>query len=230
MSFALLDLETLLRKLGRFTLFYAHDGTGPEDIGDPVRWDAASELQLAHLGDTEGPIVFNPQGSVAELHLPEISGDAAHEATYTGDNPMLEAPVFLADPDLLPIVSPTGLASAGHFRVRDVDARTIVAFPEELFRKTDQSYADLSVSGGVFLLDGSPLDSAHDTLLGASIWLWNAYATRPTENFPGGHGDDAKLIQTVAFKGMFHPDLPQGHRLWTRGNPFDYSINIETGS
>lgn len=236
MDYSLLDLETLLRKLGRFSVFFHHDGAadgnfGDAGVGDPTRWDFASELRLAHLADTEGDITFNPGGTVAELQLPEISGEAVHEATYTGDNPTIETPLFLADPDLLPVCSPTGKASAGHFRVRDVDARTIVLFPEELFKVSDDAgYATLAYSGGAFTLDGSPLSAAKQTLLSAAVWLWNCYPVRPTERFRGGHGNDAKNIETVAWRGMMHPDAPNGERLWTRGNPYSKGIDLEGGS
>lgn len=229
MDYNLIDLENVLRKIGRGTIWYAHDGDS-DTVGDPVRWDAASQLHLAQLGDTEGDITFNPQGTVATLTLPELSGDAVHEATYTGDNPQFEIPLFLADPDLLPILSPTGLAGAGHFRVRDVAERTFVIFPETLFRKADETYAELVFSGGTWTLDGDPLTAAQQTLLGRAIWLWRAYAERPSQSFLGGHGDDGKNIETVMVTGMMHPDLPEGQRLFTIGDPADVSIDIEGGS
>jgi hypothetical protein len=229
MNYNLLDLETVLRSIGRGIVCYAHDGDDVT-VGDPIVWDGASPLYLAQLGDTEGDIAFNPQGSVATLTLPEISGGAIHEATYTGEDPMLEIPLFLADPTLLPIVSPTGLAGSGHFRVRDTEKRTLVVFPERLFRDTDESYKTLAFSGGAWTLNGVALDAEHLVLLNRTLWCWRVYFDRAATSFLGGHGDDGKNIVTCTAHFTMHPDLPDGHRLFTIGDPADFSINIEGGS
>lgn len=232
MDYTLLDLQTLLRKYGRGVVFYAHDGVPPA-VGDPARWDGVSELQLAHLGDTEGDINFVANGTVANLTLPEISGGAIYEATYTGENPQAQIPLFLADPDLLPIVSPINQAGAGHVRVRDVSERTLVIFPEELFRDeaADPSvYDTLAFSGGAWTLGGVALTAAQETLLALSVWLWRGYFERPDRMFLGGHGDEGKNIVTVNFNVMMHPDLPDGQRLYTVGDPAGVNIDIEGGS
>lgn len=230
MNYSLLDLQTLLRKYGRGVVFYAHDGVG--EVGNPVRWDGASPLNLTHLGDTEGDINLVANGTVANLTLPEISGDAIYEATYTGENPQAQIPLFLADPDLLPIVSPINQAGAGHVRVRDVSERTLVMFPEALFRDAGDppAYGTLAFSGGVWTLDGSPLTDAQETLLALSVWLWRGYFERPDRMFLGGHGDDGKNIVTVNFNVMMHPSLPDGQRLYTVGDPAGVSVDIESGS
>jgi hypothetical protein len=227
MDYSLLDLETLLRKYGRGVAFYAHDGT-PELVGDPIRWDGASELQLAHLGDTEGDITMPLNESIANLTLPEIAGGAVFEATYTGEAPQIVLPLFLADPNLLSIISPIGQASAGHIRVRDVAERTIVLFPEELFRDAEQVYRTLTYTqAGGWLLNGVALDAALITLLGLSVWGWRGYFSRPERSFLGGHGDDGKNIVPTTFNIMMHPDMPDGQRLYTVGDPAAQGIFVD---
>jgi hypothetical protein len=225
MDFTLLDLETVLRQYGRGTVWYAVDG-----LGEPTRWDGTSELNLAHLGDTEGDIVFSANNSVATLTLPEISGGAIHDAIDTGESPTLEFPLFLADPDLLPIVAPRGSASAGHIRVCDVAERTIVVFPEKLFKVgTDPcTYGTLAYTLATgWTLNTVALTAAQQTLLELSLWLWRGYFTRPNTTFKGGHGDDGKNIEPVTFNPMMHPGMPDGHRLYTRGDPATAGILIE---
>lgn len=229
MDYTLLDLEELLRKYGRGVIFYHHDGDD-DAVGDPARWDGASQLFLAPLGDTEGDIVLEPNATVADLTLPEIAGDAIFESTYTGENPQLQIPLYLADPDLLPVVSPIGQAGAGHIRVREVSERTLVLFPEALFRKADGTYATLQFTGGQWLLDGDPLTASLLTFLELAVFLWRGYFERPTRSFLGGHGDDGKNIQTVNFNVMMHPDLPDGQRLYTVGDPATHLIDLEGGS
>lgn len=224
-SYATLNLQNLLRKIGRGVVMYAVDGNG-----DPVRWNRNGPLTLRHLGDTQGEINLAPNETIAPTTLEEISGDAVYEAEYVGENPQLSIPLFLADPDLLPVVSPTGFASAGHIRTREVSERTVVVFPERLFRLPAGGYGTLTYTGGIWQLNGQALTTGHQTLLALSVWLWRCYFTRPPRRFLGGHGNDAKNIEVTTCQVMIHPDMPDGHHLYTSGDPAVAGINIETGS
>jgi hypothetical protein len=221
MDLTLLNLETILRKIGRGVVAYAVDGGG-----DPTVWDGTSALTLAHLTDTEGDISFRANATEAALTLPEIAGEAPFEVTYTGEAPELEIPLFMADPDMLDIISPIDSASAGHIRVREVSERTIVLFPEALFRKSDGTYPELSYGVGGWTLGGAALDAAHQTLLATSVWFWRGYFARADRTFKGGHGNDAKNIVPVTLRVMMHPTMPDGHRLYTTGDPALASIDI----
>jgi len=224
------DLNTILRQIGRASIWYAVD-----DAGEPEVWDYTSELNLAFLGDTEGDVTHTRNGSVAVLTLPEISGGAPHEATDLGEAPVLEMPLFLADPDLWPIVSPRGSAHAGHIRTCDVAQRTIVVFPERVFRvvSADGScqYKTLEyTTAGGWKVNGVAVTAAQETDIEMILWLWAGWFDKPDTGFMGGHGDDGKEIRTVNFNSIYHPSLPDGHRLYTRGDPATYGIDIEGNS
>jgi hypothetical protein len=225
MNYELLDLDTVVRAIGRGVVFY-----GVDAAGDPLEpWDGTVPLRLQHLGDTEGDITFTPNDTQATLTLPEISGDAVYDAVNLGENPTLEIPLFLADPDLLPIVSPKGSCSAGVTRVCDVKERTLVVFPEKLFElPAGCTYADLAYTLATgWTLNGVALDAAHETLLDLAIWLWRGYFTRPTRTFRGGHGDAGKNIETVTFQLMMSSVMPEGHKLYTCGDPAAANILLE---
>ena len=91
-----------------------------------------------------------PNGEVANLTLPEISGGAPLEATHLGEAPALEFPLYLADPDLLPIISPRGSQHAGYQRTCPVTELTVVMFPEALFQEADCDHETLeyTTAGG----------------------------------------------------------------------------------
>lgn len=218
-NYNLLDLTTILRAIGRGVVLYA------------PRWDRDVPLALTHLGDTEGDITIATNPEVAALTLPELSGPAAHEADYTGENPTVELPLFLADPALLSIVSPTGGASAGATRRRGVAEYTLVVMPEALFLKNNVDGAperkQLAFAGGVWTLDGVALSAEQTELLGQSTWIWRGYFNRPPRSFKGGAGDAKKAIETVSFQGMHHPGMPEGHMLYTIGDPADAEINLD---
>lgn len=218
-NYNLLDLTTILRRIGRGVVFRAN------------RWDRNGALALTHLGDTEGDISIATNAEVAALTLPELSGPAPHEADYTGENPVVEIPLYLADPALLAIVSPIGSNSAGATRRRAVVEHTLVVFPEALFLVNNESGAperkQLAFAGGDWTLDGDPLSADQIELLGLSVWFWRGYFNRAPRSFKGGAGDASKAIETVSFQVMHHGVMPEGHMLYTQGDPADAEINLE---
>jgi hypothetical protein len=223
-NFVTLDLQTLLRRIGRAKIFYAVDS-----LGEPMRWDPGSPILLNHLGDTQGDVVFTPNAVVAPLTLEEISGDAEYEGDYVGENPVLEAPLFLADPALYRVISPIGVAHAGHFLTQPVHERTLVVFPERLFKlASGQGFGTVSydrTNGWRF--EGVDLDDARETLLALSLFIWRCRASRPPRRFRGGHGNESKNIESVQFTAMMHPLIPNGHRLYTDGDPSLYGIELD---
>lgn len=217
-----LDLSALLRSFGRGIIMYAD------------KWDGVTPLNLTHLADTEGDIVVNTNGETAALTLPELTGPAAHEMDFTGENPVIEVPIFLADPALHAIISPMGSSSGGRSRRGRMKEYTFAIFPEELFVGEDENNLPvrraLEFGGGVWNIDGQPLTAAEEELLGNAFWLWRGVFSRPSRRFRGGAGDEKKNIETVTISGLYHPDMPDGHRLYTTGDPADAGINLEGAS
>lgn len=216
-NFELKTLAEVLRSYGRGVVFRA-ERWDPE-TGDP--------LALVHLGDTEGDIVFNPQAEVTGLTLPELTGPAIHEADSTGENPTLELPLFLADPALYPIVSPNGSAHGGRSNRVAAAEHTLAIFPEALFGESREA---LVCTNGAWTLGGVALTSAQLALLDAALWLWRGFFSRPPRSFKGGAGDARKNIETVTFQVMHHDSMPEGHKLYTTGDPADSGIDLEGGS
>jgi hypothetical protein len=222
-SYNLMDLATVIRSLGRGVVFRA-----------PVWTPADGPLELTHLGDTEGDIVIETNPQVDHLTTPELTGAAPHESDYSGEGPVLQIPMFLADPDLEAIVSPFGFASAGLSRRSQVAEHTLVIFPEGLFVTQGAgvvpSEATLAFAGGAWTLGGEALSAARQAMLGNTFWAWRGAFTRPTKTFHGGAGDARKNIETATFTVMHHPDMPEGHKLYTIGNPFPAGINLDGAS
>jgi hypothetical protein len=223
MLYNLLDLAAVIRSFGRGVAFRA-----------PV-WDGASALNLTQLGDTEGDITIATNAEMATLTTPELTGPAAHETDYTGENPTIEMPLYLTDPATIALVSPSGTASAGRSRRSAPAEHTIAVLPEALFLKPPDvngivlpgTLSYTTANGWQF--DGAALSAAKTTLLGASFWLWRAVFSRPPRRFLGGAGDARKNIETVTIQSMHHPDMPEGHHLYTIGNPATHGIDLEAG-
>lgn len=219
-SYEVLDVADQLRSFGRGVVFYAD------------KWDRVTPLALAHLGDTEGDIVINTNGETATLTLPELTGPAAHETDFLGENPTIEVPLYLADPALSAIVSPQGTVSGGRSRRGRVKEYTFVIFPEALF-VGDDPVTNLPVrrvlnfGAGVWTIDGDPLTADEQALLDNAFWLWRGSFSRPSRRFRGGAGDEKKNIETVTIQGMYHADMPDGARLYHIGDPAEIDVNLE---
>src|SRR5690625_1829066 len=220
-TYKLLDLQAQLRAIGRGVVFYAE------------KWDGETNLSLTHLGDTEGEITAEMNESYSHLTLPELTGEAKHRSYVSGEDPVVTLPLFLADPALRAIVSPTGNASGGYQRQRPVKERTLVMFPEELFFDASEGeYGDLSYTGTAWQLNGEALSPAQTKLLGQSVWFWRGYFTKPGVAFR--HEDGGKLVESISFQAM-QSDLalavlPDGERIYTLGDPGDKDIDIHPAS
>lgn len=220
-EYKLLDLQALLRAIGRGVVFYAD------------KWDGQTDLELTHLGDTEGEITAEMNASYSHLTLPELTGEAKHRSYVNGEDPVVTIPLYLADPALRAIISPTGSASGGHQRQRPVTERTVVIFPEELFfDEAAGAYGDLAYTDSDgWQVNGTALTPRQEALLGMSVWFWRGYFDRPGLAYR--HEDGGKLVEPATFQVM-QSDLaigmiPDGHRLYTVGDPADAAIDIAPG-
>lgn len=216
----LADVSNVLASYGRGVVFYAR------------KWvPADGPLVMSQLGVTEGDITITPNSATAGLTIPELTGPAVHEMDYLGENPMVEIPLYLVDPALMAVVSPSGSAHAGRSRRGPVKEYTLAIFPEALFLVDDEAgiVADHTVAfdiSGVWTFDGQALDSDRQALLDVSLWLWRSVFNRPSRSFKGGAGDAKKNIEKVSTQTMHHPSLPEGHHIYTTGDPFLSDIDL----
>jgi len=220
-TYELLDLDAVLRAIGRGVVFYAD------------AWDGITNLTLTHLGDTEGEITSESNEAYDDLTLDELTGEAIHERNIRGENPVVTIPLWLADPALRAIVSPTGNASGGYQRQRPVKERTLVIFPEQLFYDDDEGdFGELAYTGTAWQVNGKPLNLRQNTLLGQSVWFWRGHFQKPGISFTSEA--TGKVVLPVTFQSMFAKlqlgVIPDGERLYTVGDPADKDIDIHPAS
>lgn len=209
--------DTEPRRIGRGRVFYASV------------WDRAANLVLAHLADTEGDLALNANDELTYLTLPEVSGPAKWEAFVQGSDPVLSLPLFLANPALRPVVTPTGATGgAGYSGRRPVKEYTLVVIPEEVFRKADGTCGTLVYTKGAaspWTVGGVAITAEQERLLDLSVWIWRGHFTRPPVEFK--HGDTGKTVSVVSFQAMHARGFPEGEKLYTRGDPADVAIDIQ---
>ena len=230
-DFILKDLNEVARSLGRAVMFGASDGGATPAY---AYWDETADLQLDHLADTEGDIAVNPNDAYSHLMVPELTGPAKHVSYVDGEDPTIEVPVWLADPLLRAIVAPTANASGGYQRRRPVRYHTLVFFPEQMFYDTpDDAFRTIryTTADGWEISDGAPtpafaaFSTEQTRLLGLSLWAWRAYFSKPPLTFR--HGDGGKSIDTITIQICQDSNKPDGHQLYTVGDPADAGIVLD---
>lgn len=226
MDITLAALNEAALEIGKAVILYA----------DPA-WDGVSPLTLSHLGDTEGAVKFTANEQIGKLMLPEVYGDAAVDAWVTGADPVLTAPLFLADPALRSLVSPSGDGVIGTGSRRPVARKTLVIMPQALFY---DAYTGKNTASVSFAVDSwtktstdpeatpTALTTDEQRLLGLSIWMWSCYPERPPVTYEATVNDVVKNIEEVTF----HAIRPKGATasvvpgIVTIGDPADYDIDI----
>lgn len=223
-------LRVAAAEMGRGAVLIAvKDSYTPGDlvtVEDTERWDGSGPLNLAHLGNTEGEISPSSEVAISELTFPEYTGPSAHKRYYDGESVMVTIPLFFADPRLQAICSPIGSASGGHSRQRPVKEHTLVIVPEQLlFDPSSDAFEALTYTGGVWQVGGSNLTAKQEQLLGLSIWAWRGSFGRQLPAYK--HDDGGKVVNPVEFSVMHSPEFPEGHMLYTRGDPTLAGIDLE---
>lgn len=219
-GFTLLDLTAQVRTIGRASVFYA------------TLWDGIVDLQdgLTQLADSEGEIGLETGEEYSDLTLPELTGPAIHERFLQGLNPVITMPLYLADPALRAITTPTiaNTGSAGFQRRQLVSEKTFVLFPEQLFYEDGAIVTvDYTTAGG-WTVDGNAATATQLAYIDQSLWIWRGHLTFPPLTFRDA--DAGKAVDDVSLQ-MMHAKIavaliPDGQRLFTYGDPADSSIDI----
>lgn len=232
MDYAVKPLREHLVDLGKARIFYAVDGPLAADV-TPVHWDGSSALELKELGLTEGEMQLAPNPEYSDLKLGEYTGPAILKRYYTGEAPVLTVSMFLADPALRAIISPSGTSGAGFESQQPIQLLTLVLFPEMLFRgAVGEPLKTLTYVGGAWELDGSPLPESLDRYIGQTVWLWAAAPTRTPLVFQ--HADGGRALAQAEFAVIQDiygsPWLPEGAEMYWIGDPVNAGVDIEGGS
>lgn len=222
MNYTLADLDTIARTIGRAAIFYASPNWG----------SGSADLTLTHLGDTEGGIDLNRNEDYSILRVPEVTGPSKIKVYYKGEDPVFSiSGLWFAQAALRALLSPTANASAGYERQREPTYRTLVVFPEQLFYDpSDVAFETLAyTTASGWSLGGTALASVsggdHARLLDFAIWCWKGYFSKPNLAFQDE--DAGKALGSIEFNMVRDGNRPDGHQLYTVGDPADASITID---
>jgi hypothetical protein len=226
MDYTLSALNEAALELGKGVVLYAD------------KWTGLVDLTLSHLGDTEGPVVFEANEQIGNLTLPEVYGPGAVKAWVVGAEPTLTAPLFLATPALRDLINPTGTKTIGLPGRRPVKEYTLAVLPQALWYNsvTGQNNAKvqyLTATGWrkSAVAAGDPdsfqaLAGDDLRLLGLSIWIWAGYWSRPAVTYEATVENVVKNIEEATFTAMPNSAV-LGGAMVTLGNPATLGIVID---
>jgi hypothetical protein len=215
-NFDLLPIFAQTYDVGRASLWLTGTGTFPDEV--PAYWDGLNEATFFHFGNTEGEMAPVANSEYSTLTLPENTGPAPLKAYLAGHAPTFTLSGF-ADPRILRLFTPTGIASGGNSRQVRVLENTLWVAPEQLFIKQVPGSADEAVqvvySGGVWTKDGNSFNDEDQRLFDLSVFFWKVYfevTMTPYRHENGGKGNMEGTCHV-----MFDTTKPEGHQLWTTG-------------
>ncbi len=203
-----------------FTLAAALNAIGTAEVytGDPllVPGDPGA---MESLGATEGTIEFNPAFETNPLTAPELTGGVVHQSSTTLGNVTITVPVILGDASLYTRINPAGVASGGFTSPQKVQELGVLLIPRA------------EVGGGLSYnathtppqwerIAGNGVDAATGTDAAPkfAVWFWRAFVMHAA--LPYAYGNGGKVITTVTFTAMFDGSKPEGHKVYTIGDPW----------
>jgi hypothetical protein len=194
-------LQDALRAVGKGRVF----------AGDPFTAGGMKEI-----GRAEGEITAEHNAEYNDYTAPEHTGPAVHRRRLQGENVVVTIPLIMGDPDYWEELSPTGNSHSGYTRPQNVVETSLLILPEaELGYDQDAEVPEeLSYDG----TDWEPAAPVH------ALWLWRGHFEQPNSTFRDEDG--GKVIETVTFQTLFDLERPEGHMIYTRGNPADYGIDV----
>ena len=207
------NLATVSRDLGRGIVF----------VSD--YWDGSAPYAPSYVSDSLGDMEMTPNDQDNFLTADETTGLAPIKAYQQGEAPVVTIPFYVGDKTILETISPTGSASGGWMMQQPVAEKTAVIFPEQLFRKPDNTRGTLTWTGTEWQLSGVALNAAQLALLDQSRWLWRLFFRKPTIGYR--HGNGGRSVFPTEGVLMIDFSKPDGHLLYTVGDPADYGIDLD---
>ena len=167
-------------------------------IGDPFTVGG-----LVPLGIKDGDATVEWNEEYNDLIIGQ-TGPAIHQRKLRGMSPVVTFPILVGDPELYATLSPTGTAGGGHVEQQPVATTSLVLLPQSEMGPAGLSYPD---GAGPW----APAAPEH------AIWFWRGHFLRPGASFREAEG--GKRLDTVTFQAMWHGASPDGHKLFTIGDP-----------
>lgn len=197
-------LTTLLKRLGPAEVF----------IGNPMVADT-----MASLGRLQGDRNFEVEWEENNLTMEEWTGGLPHEQQLQVSAARITCSIVLnaEGAAIWPKISPTGTNGAGSLRFVVPAETAVLLIPiTELggslnWNATGTPQWERTLGNGVPAATGATAAPVH------AVWLWRATVRHGSIPYPWANG--GKSMVDVTFTGMIDVTKPDGHMIYTIGNP-----------
>ena len=201
-----------------FTLAAALQAIGVAEVflGDPLAVPG-TPTALVSLGATEGNINFTPGFEYNPLTAPELTGGVAHQSSTTLGVVSIVAPVIVGDAALFARITPFQAKSGGFSFPQKVQETGCLLIPRSelgggLVYDTGMTPQwTRNAGGGVAAAVGPSAAPVN------SVWLWRCYVSHG--EVPFSYSNGGKIITSVTITAMFDGTKPEGHKVYTIGDP-----------
>lgn len=171
-------------------------GVAQVNVGDPF-----TNNGLVALGATEGEITASLPFTTNDLTAPEFTGEIVHSRKVASGSPTINVPLILGDTALWPKIMPTGIRGAGWSTMQSPTTTSVVVVP----------YDEMGSSWGYNGTTWSPAAPVN------ALWFWKASPVPGDLAYRFGEG--GKVVMPVVFTAMFYAANPEGHKVYTIGDP-----------
>jgi hypothetical protein len=187
-------------------------GNGQVFVGNPL-----IAGQMVALGAKEGAVTVEIEEQFNDLTAPELTGPTVHQRTLMGVNARVTIPVILGDTALYAKISPVGSRSGGWSSPQATVPTSVLVIPNQEVGGGLENATGLTggwtrtAGNGVAGGSGAGVAPVH------AVWLWRAVPGTPARGFSYENG--GKIITPVTFQAMFDATKPEGHKVYTVGDP-----------
>lgn len=208
--------------LAPFSLTDALQAIGVAEVfvGDPLVTPTDAD-GMKSLGATEGNITVSLPQEQNRLTAPELTGGVTHQATTTLGEVLARVPVIMGDPTLYQRISPTsGQASGGYSRPQKVREMGVLIIPrQEVGGGLAWDTAAVGANKWARVAgNGVAAATGADAAPKFAVWFWRA--TVSFADLPYAYANGGKVIVEVTFHAMFDGSKPEGHKVYTIGDPY----------
>lgn len=172
---------------------------------------------MTSLGGVEGTVEVTPGYNSNALSAPELTGDVAHQMVTTLGNVTVTIPLIIADMSVIPKISPTGTTGGGFSIPQKAAETTVLIIPRNLVGGSLVNTTGLTAGWTRTAGNGVAGASGAGAAPVNAIWLWRATPTYAS--LPFAYGNGGKIIITVTYTAMFDGTKPEGHKVFTIGDP-----------
>jgi hypothetical protein len=208
MSLAPLALTAALQNIGNAKLA----------IGDPF-----TASGMAILGAKEGEIKVDLTAEYSDLTAKELTGPAVHQRTVMGVGARVTIPIIMGDTALYAKISPTGTSGGGWSNPQAIVPTSILVIPDSEIAGGIANATGLAAGWVVTTGNGYTGGSGAGYAPVHAFWGWRAVPELSGWGYTYENG--GKIIREVVFQLLFDASRPEGHKLWTIGDPTAQGIS-----